>query len=60
MYLLTGGKVPILGVGGVASGSDAFDKIAAGASALQVYSAFAYHGPPLPATINTELEEILR
>jgi len=60
MYLLTGGKVPILGVGGVASGSDAFDKIAAGASAIQVYSAFAYHGTPLPATINTELEEILR
>ena len=60
MYRLTEGRVPIVGVGGVACGQDAFDKIAAGASIVQLYSAFVYHGTPLPAKVNKELESILR
>ena len=41
------GKIPIIGVGGITSGKDAADKIAAGASLVQVYSGFIYKGPKL-------------
>ena len=60
MYKLTKGKVPIIGVGGVGSGQDAFDKIAAGASLIQLYTSFVYIGPPVAAKINSELETILK
>ena len=40
-------KLPIIGVGGIASSSDANEKIAAGASLVQVYTGFIYQGPPL-------------
>ena len=60
MYKLTKGKVPIIGVGGVGSGQDAFDKIAAGASLVQLYTSFVYIGPPVAAKINRELENILQ
>ena len=42
MHVLTGGKVPLIGVGGVASAEQAYDKIKAGASLVQVYTALAY------------------
>lgn len=42
-----GGKVPIIGVGGIMSGADAAAKIAAGASLVQIYSGFIYRGPEL-------------
>ena len=60
MYQLTNGKIPIIGVGGVSSGQDAFDKIAAGASLIQLYTSFIYIGPPVAAKINNELEQILQ
>lgn len=41
------GKLPIIGVGGIMSGQDAADKIAAGASLVQIYSGFIYRGPKL-------------
>ncbi len=41
------GALPIIGVGGIVSGSDAAEKIAAGASLVQVYSGFIYRGPEL-------------
>ncbi|KAG8459340.1 hypothetical protein KFE25_012976 [Diacronema lutheri] len=47
MYELTGGKVPLIGVGGVGDAGQAYNKIRAGASLVQVYTAFAYDGPPL-------------
>ena len=53
------GEVPIIGVGGVSSGQDAFDKIKAGASLVQLYTALAYDGPPLVQRIKRELHEIL-
>eukprot|EP00177_Eucheuma_denticulatum_P004588 GFKZ01008350.1.p1 GENE.GFKZ01008350.1~~GFKZ01008350.1.p1 ORF type:complete len:462 (-),score=63.49 GFKZ01008350.1:1667-2992(-) len=60
MYRLTGGKVPIVGVGGVESGSDAYEKIRAGASLVQLYTALTYHGPWLVTRIKAELNELLR
>lgn len=60
MYRLTGGKVPIIGVGGVFSGKDAYDKILAGASVVQIYSSFIYHGPPVVSKIKRELDCLLK
>jgi len=59
MYKLTEGKVPIIGVGGVSNGQDAFDKICAGASLVQLYSAIVFQGPPVVNKIRRELQEIL-
>jgi dihydroorotate dehydrogenase len=46
-YRLTGGKLPLVGVGGVAGAEDAYAKIRAGASLVQVYSALVFKGPAL-------------
>ncbi|PKU39409.1 hypothetical protein llap_10288 [Limosa lapponica baueri] len=55
-----GGRVPIIGVGGVSSGRDALEKIRAGASLVQMYTALVYHGPPVVGAVKRELEELLR
>lgn len=47
MYQLTKGKIPIVGCGGVSSGKDAYRKIRAGASLVQLYTALVYKGPKL-------------
>uniref|UniRef100_A0A8C9EGQ7 Dihydroorotate dehydrogenase (quinone), mitochondrial n=1 Tax=Pavo cristatus TaxID=9049 RepID=A0A8C9EGQ7_PAVCR len=60
MYALTQGRVPIIGVGGVSSGHDALEKIRAGASLVQMYTALVYHGPPVVGAVKRELEELLR
>uniref|UniRef100_A0A673GEX6 Dihydroorotate dehydrogenase (quinone), mitochondrial n=1 Tax=Sinocyclocheilus rhinocerous TaxID=307959 RepID=A0A673GEX6_9TELE len=60
MYTLTQGKLPIVGVGGVASGQDALDKIRAGASLVQLYTALVYQGPPLVKKIKRELDDLLK
>ena len=60
MYRLTGGKIPLIGCGGVASGADAYAKIRAGASLVQLYSALVFHGPELVGGIKRELAERLR
>ena len=54
------GKVPIIGVGGVSSGQDAYDKVAAGASLVQLYTALSYGGPPVVKRIKNELAIIVR
>eukprot|EP00956_Cyclotella_meneghiniana_P008685 scaffold11862_cov74-Cyclotella_meneghiniana.AAC.5 len=59
MYKLTSGNVPIIGVGGVGSGRDAYEKIKAGASLIQVYSMMVYEGPGLISRIRNELAEIV-
>ncbi len=46
-----GDKIPIIGVGGIMSAQDACDKIKAGATLVQIYSGFIYHGPPLVHSI---------
>uniref|UniRef100_A0A3P8UJM0 Dihydroorotate dehydrogenase (quinone), mitochondrial n=1 Tax=Cynoglossus semilaevis TaxID=244447 RepID=A0A3P8UJM0_CYNSE len=60
MYSLTKGKIPIIGIGGIACGRDAMDKIRAGASLVQLYTAFTYQGPPVVTKIKRELEQILK
>ncbi|XP_075393174.1 dihydroorotate dehydrogenase (quinone), mitochondrial [Tenrec ecaudatus] len=60
MYALTQGRVPIVGVGGVSSGQDALEKIRAGASLVQLYTALTYHGPPLVGRVKRELEALLK
>ncbi|KAM3965015.1 dihydroorotate dehydrogenase 2 [Aphomia sociella] len=59
IYKLTKGKIPIIGVGGVFTGQDAYEKILAGANVVQIYTAFIYHGPPVITKIKTELAELL-
>ncbi len=60
LYRLTRGKLPLIGCGGVASGADAYAKIRAGASLVQVYSAFVFQGPGLAIRIKRELAQALR
>ncbi|XP_055951077.1 dihydroorotate dehydrogenase (quinone), mitochondrial-like [Argiope bruennichi] len=59
MYKLTKGQIPIVGVGGVSSGEDAYEKIKAGASLVQLYTALTYEGPPVIGKIKRELKELL-
>ncbi|EEF35606.1 dihydroorotate dehydrogenase (quinone), mitochondrial isoform X1 [Ricinus communis] len=59
MYILTRGKIPLIGCGGISSGEDAYRKIRAGATLVQIYTAFAYGGPALIPQIKTELAECL-
>ncbi|GFR40465.1 hypothetical protein Agub_g1025, partial [Astrephomene gubernaculifera] len=59
MYRLTGGRLPLVGCGGVSSGEDAYRKIRAGASLVQLYTAFAYEGPALIPQVKRELAECL-
>ena len=56
---ITEGEIPLIGVGGIASGKDAFIKISAGASAVQLYTALIYKGPSLVLKILADLNEIL-
>jgi len=60
MYRLTEGRVPLVGVGGIASGADAYERIRAGASLVQLYTALVYEGPPLIGRIKQELAGLLR
>ncbi|XP_006860259.1 PREDICTED: dihydroorotate dehydrogenase (quinone), mitochondrial [Chrysochloris asiatica] len=60
MYALTQGRVPIIGVGGVSSGQDALEKIRAGASLVQLYTALTYQGPPVVGRVKRELEVLLK
>ncbi len=59
MYRLTGGKIPLIGVGGVGSAEDAYEKIRAGASLVQLYTALVYQGFGLAERINRGLVELL-
>ena len=60
MYKLTDGKIPLIGVGGVSSGRDAYLKIRAGASLVELYTAFAYQGPAVVPKIKKELDQCLK
>lgn len=52
-------KIKIIGVGGVSSGKDAYEKIIRGASLVQLYTGMVYRGPDIANKINKELIEIL-
>jgi dihydroorotate dehydrogenase len=55
LYQQTRGTLPIIGVGGIFNAADAWEKIAAGASLLQVYTGLIYHGPAICRGIVTGL-----
>jgi dihydroorotate dehydrogenase len=59
MYRFTAGRISIIGCGGVASGADAYAKIRAGASLVQLYTALVFHGPGLVATVKRDLARLL-
>ncbi len=54
------GRIPLIGVGGIATAADAFERIRAGASAVQLYTAMVYDGPRLGQTIGEGLADLLR
>ncbi|MDR9484977.1 MAG: quinone-dependent dihydroorotate dehydrogenase [Sediminimonas sp.] len=56
---LTDGEIPLIGVGGVGSAGDAYEKIRAGASAVQLYSALVYRGLSLVGDIARGLDRLL-
>lgn len=58
-YRFTEGKIPLIGVGGIANAQDAYEKIKHGASLVQIYSAFVYQGFALVEEIKKELSEML-
>jgi dihydroorotate dehydrogenase len=59
LYRLIQGRLPIIGVGGVSSGEEAYAKIRAGASLVQLYSALVFHGPELVRRVKAELLQCL-
>ncbi|SFS05723.1 quinone-dependent dihydroorotate dehydrogenase [Sphingomonas jatrophae] len=58
-FRAAGAAMPLIGVGGIASGADAYARIRAGASLVQLYSALVYEGPGLPRRIARELKALL-
>jgi dihydroorotate dehydrogenase len=56
----SGGQMPLIGVGGIASAQDAYARIRAGASLVQIYSALVYQGPGLARKINKQLARLLQ
>ncbi len=60
IYRHTGGRIPIVGVGGIMSAEDAFGHITAGASLVELYTGFIYQGPGLISTIKAGLCDLLR
>jgi dihydroorotate dehydrogenase len=60
LYGKIGTRMPLIGVGGIASGEDAYARIRAGASAVQLYSAMVFEGPGLVSRIKSELAALLK
>ncbi len=56
----TGGNIPLIGVGGIGSAEDAWERIRAGASLVQLYSAMVYEGPGLAKSITRGLERLMK
>ena len=59
-YFLTKGKVPLIGVGGISSSEEAFEKIASGASLIQIYTSMIYKGPNVVINILNGLDQKLK
>ena len=55
-----GAKLTLVGVGGIGSGADAYEKIRSGASLVQLYTALSFSGPGLVERIKSELVQLLR
>ncbi len=59
-YAAAAGRTALIGAGGIASGADAYSRVRAGASAVQLYSAMVFEGPGLVTRIKQELAACLR
>lgn len=59
-FLLARGRLVLIGVGGIRTGQDAFEKLRAGATLVQLYTAFAYAGPVLVPRLLEELTSAMR
>ncbi len=55
LYEKTGGKLPIIGAGGIFTADDAIEKLKAGATLVQIYTGFVYEGPSIVKKINQAL-----
>ena len=60
MFRQSAGKIPIMGVGGIFNAADAWEKITAGASVIQIYTGLVYEGPGIVRSIVTGLIELLQ
>ncbi|MEO9467350.1 quinone-dependent dihydroorotate dehydrogenase [Parasphingorhabdus sp.] len=56
----SGGKIPLIGVGGISTAQDAYDRILAGASLVQLYTAMIYAGPAIARRMNCNLAKLLK
>ena len=59
-YILTNGKIPLIGVGGISNGTDAYERILNGASLIQLYTSLIYKGPFIINKIKEELVYFLK
>lgn len=59
VYQLTDGQIPIIGVGGIFTAQDVYEKLKAGASVVQIYSGMVYAGPGMVSRLRHELAEML-
>ena len=59
-YILTNGKIPLIGVGGISNGKDAYQRILNGASLIQLYTSLIYKGPSIVNKIKEELVYLLK
>lgn len=60
VWRASGGQLPIIGCGGIFDAADAYEKIRAGASLLQIYTAFIYRGPTVVREIVSGLDKLLK
>ena len=60
VYEATGGRIPLIGIGGIDSGESALAKIEAGASLLQLYTGLIYEGPGLIGELKSYLARAVR
>jgi dihydroorotate dehydrogenase len=60
IYRFSKGNLPVIGVGGIFTGADAFEKIVSGACLLQAYTGFVYQGITFARDVNTELARIIK
>ena len=59
VYRSSGGRLPVIGAGGIFTAEDAYEKIKAGASAVQIYTGFVYEGPAAVKRINRGLVRLI-
>lgn len=59
LYSILKGSIPIIGVGGIFTGQDAYEKIRAGANLVQIYTGMIYRGPAIAKKINEEIIQLM-